>query len=643
MVLDKMGQSTITPNKPSSGVRGPEGEPLTFRELLSDVRKMWGSKVAYQQKVRRDWQRVTNEQVYEQSYRVAAGLKTLGLHQGDRVAIVAENSIDWVCAYNGIVLAGGIAVPIYYDLQPLEVAEALTRSGARFSFLGEKPHRRLSSALASLETVILFGNDPVGGSVPTDLRRSEPELISYADLGAGANEASRASVAATHIQPDDLASIVFTSGTSGGMKGVMLTHRNFMANLQQVRKSIPLNDKDRIAMVLPLHHAFPFTMSMVVAPYIGGEITFENDLRRIRDRMAEVKPTIFLGVPQLFEVMWRNIVHSIEVQGRMDTFKKGMRIAEATKKRTGINIGRIVFRELHAKLGGSLRFAVNGAAALNPQVGLNFARIGLPIIQGWGLSEAAPCLAAQRWSPRKFYTTNYYEERLGTVGSALEGVELALIDVPEKELYVHLHGEGELIARGDNIMPGYWQAEEATEAAKVGEWLRTGDVGRIDAEGNVWITGRSKFVIVLDSGEKIHPDEVEEKLERSSVVEDAAVIGRKARGKTQAWAIVYPNKDEVLALLDGASLTEEVVRTIVRAEIARVEEDIAPYKRPVDFMLTDLPLPRTMPLRKLARGQISDNYTFDPDRWSEGWDDHLAAIATPGGDSDTDDAEGTTA
>jgi long-chain acyl-CoA synthetase len=382
-------------------------------------------------------------------------------------------------------------------------------------------------------------------------------------------------------------------------------------------------------MVLPMHHAFPFTMSMVVAPYIGGEVTFENDLRRIRDRMAEVKPTIFLGVPQLFEVMWRNILHGIEVQGKMDTFNKGMRIQEATKKRTGVNLGRIIFRELHARLGGSLRFAVSGGAALNAETQSNFAKIGLPIIQGWGMTEAAPVLSAQRWNPRKFYTTNHYEEQVGSVGQALDGVEIALIDVPEKELYVHLHGEGELVARGDNIMPGYWQGEEVTAAAKVGEWLRTGDVGRIDEQGNIWITGRSKFVIVLDSGEKIHPDEVEERLELSPVIEDVAIVGKKVRGKVQPWAIIYPNLDEATERL-GASPSEADVRALVQAEMEAREHDIAQYKRPVDFVLTDTPLPRTKPLRKLARGQIVDEYSFDAKRWAQTWPQHLDAIATPG-------------
>jgi long-chain acyl-CoA synthetase len=632
MVLSKLRMlGAPADSDASDALRAADGSPLTFPDLLEDNRRTWGAKIAFQQKTRSEWHRISHDDVYKRSYELAAGLVATGLEQGDRVALIGENSIDWACAYYAIVVAGGVAVPIYYDLKAAEVAEMVQRTEAKLAFVSTKALLRFEAGLAGLQTIITMDQ---GASASSDtpvpfLRSITPALITTEDARRRASAESRHKLAATIVRPDDLASVVFTSGTSGGMKGVMLTHRNFMANMLSVRRSIPFNDRDRIVMVLPMHHAFPFIVGLVVAPAIGGELTFENDLRRIRDRMSEVKPTLFLGVPALFEVMYRNIVHGIEVQGRLETFQKGLRIVEATKKRTGINIGRIVFRELHKRLGGSLRFMVSGAAPLNPQVGRKFAQLGVPIIQGWGMTEASPVLSVQRWSPRKFYMSNYYEEHFGTVGPALDGVEVGLIDVPEKELYVHLHGEGELVARGANVSPGYWKSEEATAASRVGAWLRTGDVGYIDDEGNIWITGRSKFVIVLDSGEKVHPDEIEEKVERSAVMQDVAVIGRKVRGKSQAWAVVYPNRDEILARLGDETPTEESVRRIVGAEIAAQTADVAAYKRPTDFMLTDIPLPRTVPLRKIARGQIADNYSFDPENWERSWAEQLAASAVP--------------
>ena len=190
---------------------------------------------------------------------------------------------------------------------------------------------------------------------------------------------------------------------------------------------------------------------------------------------------------------------------------------------------------------------VSGGAALNPQVGLNFAAIGVPIIQGWGLTESSPVPHRQRWNPRKFYMSNYYEEHLGTVGQAVDGVEVALIDVPEKELYVHLHGEGELIARGDNISPGYWKSEEATEAcdASANGFARATS-GASTTKATSGSPGAASSSSCSTPAKRCIPDEIEEKLERSPLIEDVAVIGRKVRGKTQAWAIVYPNRDDVL-------------------------------------------------------------------------------------------------
>jgi long-chain acyl-CoA synthetase len=623
-LLNKIRLRAPSESGPHDGSFDGDGYPMTFPELLEQSRRKWGSKAAFQQKVRRDWVRFSHADVHARSYELAAGLSALGVCQGDRVALVMENGVDWVCAYYAIALNGAVAVPVYYDLKPGEIAGMLTHAEPSVAIVSAKVLPKIEPLAPRLRAIVVAGDVASKSAVPHGLlRKSHPELLSLEELAGRATAESRAAVTTVKVFPDDLASIVFTSGTSGGSKGVMLTHRNFLANTRSCLQSMAFGERDRIVMVLPLHHAFPFIVTVALCPAAGGEVTFENDLRRIRDRMAEVKPTIFLGVPALFELMYRNVMARIEAEGRLETFEKGLRIVEATKQRTGVNIGRIVFRELHKRLGGSLRFMVSGGAALNPEVARNFALLGVPVLQGWGLTESSPVLAVQRWNPRRFYMSNYYEERVGTVGQALKGVEVALIDVPEKELYVHLHGEGELIARGENITPGYWRSEDATGEAKLNEWLRTGDIGRIDEEGNVWITGRSKFVIVLDSGEKVHPDELEEKLARSPVIEDIVVTGKKLRGKTQVAAVVYPNRDAVLEQL-GDAATPDAVRGLVKEEIDRNEADVAAHKRTTDLVLTDTPLPKTA-LRKVMRGQLAESHTFELDTWERTWADVEAA------------------
>jgi long-chain acyl-CoA synthetase len=271
---------------------------------------------------------------------------------------------------------------------------------------------------------------------------------------------------------------------------------------------------------------------------------------------------------------------------------------------------------VHKALGGNLRFLISGGAALKPSTARAFFSLGLPLLQGWGMTEASPVIAVQRFSASRFRFSRYYEKRAGSVGPPVPGVEVRLIDVPEKDIKVAAHGEGEVLVRGENVFQGYWRAEEQTRAAKMGEWLRTGDVGRIDGDGDIYLTGRSKYIIVLDSGEKVHPDEVEEKLSESAVIEDVTVLGRTARDKVQVAAIVYPNVDATLALLDreGLQPSEDAVRRLVGAEVDRLVRDLAPYKRISQLLIADTPLPKT-PLRKVAREQLQPDYDFSLDRW----------------------------
>ena len=380
--------------------------------------------------------------------------------------------------------------------------------------------------------------DASGGGL---FRRPRARVLPFEEVFSLATHESDAVLAETVVEPEDLASIVYTSGTTGGAKGVMLSHRNFMSNVEAVPKALTVTSSDSILLLLPLHHSYPFTVEFLLPLSVGAAVTIENDLVRIRDRLAEVKPTVFAGVPLLLDIMYRAIRAQADAQGRGKIFEKGLNIVRRTKQRTGVNIGPFVFRELHQRLGGKLRFIANGGAALNPETALNFHLLGLLVLQGWGLTETSPIVCAQRYYPARFRFTNYYERQLGTVGRPLPGVDVDLIDVPEKEIYVKLHNEGELIARGPNVMQGYWKAEAETKAAMIDDWFRTGDVGRIDRQGYVYITGRSKYVIVLDSGEKVHPDEVEESIGRSPLIEDVCVVSRKERDKTQMWAIVYPN------------------------------------------------------------------------------------------------------
>lgn len=609
--------------------------PPTIPQMLADSRARYGHKVVCQEKEGHRWRTLTFEETWRQAHDFAAGLIALGLQQGDRVALICENGLAWVVAYYGIALAGAVGVPLYTELKSAEAEELVRRAGARLVIASSRVLDRLDAQFSSAARVIVVGGREAREAQRSRLlRRARPGLLPFDQVPAQATPESRQALDQRHIDPDDLASIVFTSGTTGGMKGVMLTHRNFMSNVESARRHLQVDERDKLVLVLPMHHAFPFLIFLAAFAF-GGELTFENDLLRVRDRLEEVKPTVFLGVPALYDLMYRAIVQRLEAEGRLEMFERGLRVVDVAKRRTGVNLGRLVFRELHQRLGGNLRFMVSGGSALNPDTALKYFRLGLPLLQGWGLTEAAPVLAAQRWDPRKFFFSNYYEDHVGTVGDPVAGVEVRLIDVPEKGIYANLHGQGELVARGPNIFPGYWQAPEETRAVKVDEWFRTGDLGRIDEEGNIWITGRSKYVIVLDSGEKVVPDELEERLGGSALIEDICVVERRQRDKVQVGAIVFPHLEAVTKQL-GDSLSESDVREAVQNELSAFSKELAPYKRVSEVILTDTPLPKTA-LRKVARGQLPESYSFDLKRWRRNAEGLAAGSPAPGPDGDHPD------
>jgi long-chain acyl-CoA synthetase len=596
----------------------------TIPELLEQTARRWPRKVAFQVKAGRDFRTLSFAELQQRAADFGAALIALGLRPGDRVAIICENGLEWVVAYLGLTMAGGVGVPLYTELKGGEIGSVIHQTEAHFAVVSAAVMKKLREHLRGLKIIVVDeeglsqGDDHVP-SAGFWLWQQRPEVLGFEEALGRATEESRLALSATQVQPDDLASLVYTSGTTGGMKGVMLTHRNFTANVNSVCGTFPFSERDGLLLVLPCHHAFPFTVGLLIPIAYGATVTIENNLLRVAERMAEVHPTVFMGVPALYDLMYRAILGRMEAEGRRKIFDRGVRLADTVKRRTGVNIGRVVFRELHSRLGDRLRFMVSGGAALNPSTAHSFLRLGIPMLQGWGLTEAAPVCSGQRFWPRRFYTTRYYEEHLTSVGQALRDVEVALIDVPEKEIYVHLHGEGELVVKGENVSPGYWRSEAATRAARAGDWLRTGDMGRIDEEGSVYITGRCKYVIVLESGEKVHPDELEEKLGQSPLIQDICVVGRKARDKTQVCAVVYPNYGEAQqrAEADGLSLDRESVQSLVAAEIELQAAELAPYKRASQVILTDTPLPKTGALRKVAREQMSDDYSFDVKRWAE--------------------------
>jgi long-chain acyl-CoA synthetase len=594
-----------------------EDKPLTLPAAIARTAARLPGRTAYVHASHGTRTLITWGELFTQAREFAAGLIEHGLERGDRAVICAENSIEWIVACHGILLAGAVVVPVYYDLKRQEIADQVRRTEPRFIVASEAVLPNIPERSPGLGKIIVVG-EPRPESRGGFLRRAPAETVPFDSIASSATEATRLEVQTRDPHPDDLAAVFFTSGTTGGAKGVMLSHRNFLANAHSVLGALDIGRDDSVLLVLPLHHAMPFIAAVVLVCLDGAHVVIENDVRRLRDRMAAEKPTVFFGVPALYDIMYRNVMARAEAEGRLEAMQAFQRRVLAVKARTGVNIGPVIFRQVHNALGGRLRFLMSGGAPLNPATARNFFSLGLPLLQGWGMTEASPVVAVQRFSPRRFRFSRYYEDHVGSVGQPVPGVEVRLIDVPEKDVRVGIQGEGEVIVRGENVFRGYWKADEQTRAAKLGEWLRTGDLARFDKEGNIFLTGRSKYIIVLESGEKVHPDEVEEKLAESAVVEDVSIVPRKARDKTQVAAVIYPNVEATLAALakEGLEPSDEAVRRIVGSEVERLGRELAPFKRVTQLLIADEPLPKT-PLRKVAIEKLQEEYRFTLQHWRE--------------------------
>jgi len=573
--------------------------PHTIPEVLAYAAEHFPDNLAYVEADRR----VTWSEVQTLARNAAAGLRAIGLQKGDRVAICAENSIDWIVAYHAIMLCGAAGALVYFDLAPEEIEAQIRRPACRVLVASPGVLDKITPP-DCVERIVIAGN---GLALRDAASGSDTELSSFAGTTA---------VDLPDVTPNDLAAIIYTSGTTGGAKGVMLSHRNLMSNCHAILETLEVSEDDSVLLVLPLHHAMPFIATIVLPCQVGAYFLIENDLRRIRDRLHEYRPTIFFGVPALFEVVYRNVLARAEAEGRLRLFLAMQKLVVGVKKLTGLNIGPIVFKKVHQALGGRLRFLVSGGAALSPRTASAFFSLGLPLLQGWGMSEASPAVALQIFDERRFKRTRYYENHVGSVGPALPSVEVKLVDVPDKGITVAESGEGEVLVRGENVFMGYWDAPEETAAALQDGWLRTGDLARIDSEGNIYLTGRSKYVIVLDSGEKVIPEELEENLGDSELIEDVCIVGRSSqdgRERVQVAAVIYANVDAARA----AGATDEAsLQRLIREDVDRLGQRLAAYKRIARIELSDAPLPKTA-LRKVARGHIADRYEFDYDAWLE--------------------------
>ncbi len=536
-------------------------------ELLESTVHGWRHRTAFRMYEGDRTVRFTFGEVHRYASRIGSFLLAQGVEPHARVLLMGENRPEWGMGFFGVLRAGATAVPLDKELSLAEVVNIARRAGAAVMLASEETIARLERlpaalAEAGLPTKLFTLAEAMAGDP------SKPDGIGDVKTGASA---------------DDVASLIFTSGTTGNPKGVMLTHRNFCALVAKLAGQFEIGVGDGVLSVLPLHHTFEFSAGFLTPFSRGAEIAYIDELTA--DRIGEVLEggniTGMVGVPALWQLFHRKITQELAAKPRWvdEAMNALMRANAELRNRQGLNLGKLLFWPVHRKFGGKIRFMISGGSALPDDVHKAFHALGFTLDEGYGLTEAAPVLTVTKAGHKRLP---------GTVGKPLPGVELKILK-PDND------GIGEVLAKGPNVMAGYFQDREATQAVLKDGWLHTGDLGRIDADGLLYLVGRQKDVIIDANGKNVYPDELEDLYSVHAHVKELSIVGLPddAGGEKVACLCVPDFKDR----------PRDEVRRELEEHFRRVSADLPFYRRVKVLRFWDRELPRTS-TRKVKRPAV---------------------------------------
>ena len=549
----------------------------TLPQLLAESVAAYRDRLAF----RAPWGNALESVTFAQLGRRAAGAADAlapDVARGDFVLIGARNSVPWVVGFWGVAVLGAIPVPVD----------------------SEMPEEALDSIVGELRPVAVLGDDEFLERV-AGLRARRVSLDEIHDWPESDAPLERLE----DVDPEALALLLYTGGTTGRPKGVMLNHRNLLAAVDAAVDAAGLRDSDVLFVILPLFHVYPLSTGMLAPVKAGVPVELEYRLLRVAARAAETPPTIMLGVPALFEALVRQVERGAQGGVKGLYFNAAQRLSALMIRTIGVNPGRLLFRPVQQALGGRLRYMVSGGARLDPAIHRRMTALGLPIVQGYGLSEAVAVVCGQRFVARDYYwRARRYWSRIGSVGWSVLNVQLTTEPRDNTE-----PGEGELVVRGPNVMMGYYQRPAETAAVLRDGALYTGDIARIDPDGHVWITGRASLVISMPNGKQVNLETFEAEL--AEALEIAQL--RLTVELEPEWKLVATVFPAVEALTDGAIVDADALLRVVRAAVRRQSQPLPSWLRVDEIRLTDQPLPVTR-LGKLRRVDLPD-HPFDFDAW----------------------------
>ena len=568
--------------------------------LAAHYRGTGKAALGYKSKETKEWTDISWDALYADVLAFAGFLSARGVGKGDRVAVLSENRPEWAVTDMAAQVLGAVTVALYTTVPASQVAYIVRDSGAKVLVV--------STGLQLRKADRSYDDCPDLASIVSmaEPRKARPgtPIVTWADALA---EGVRHEVPPVDVGPDDLSALIYTSGTTGEPKGVMMTHRNLMSNARAALDRVGVTEDDVHLSFLPLSHAFERTAGYATVLAAGAQIVYAESVDAISKNLPEVRPTLMVAVPRLFERIYTTVQKSVAegsaVKRGLFAWAVGVGTEVAVRRKAGRTVWphllaqhevaqRLVFSGLHDKLGGRVRFAISGGAALPAEIGTFFEAAGVRLIEGYGLSETAPILAANPTDAPVY----------GTVGWVMPGVTVAIRDLSSGRILAEVAGDdapvdvttapGEILAKGPNVMPGYWNRPDATaEAFDADGWFRTGDVGRFEG-GYLRITDRIKHMIVTAGGKNVYPGPIEGALSTSPLVEQVMVLGE---GRPFLTALVVPDLDAVraeagdLGLSGEALLDAPEVRALYDALLSGYNAGAASHEKVRDLRFADSP------------------------------------------------------
>lgn len=552
-----------------------------IKELIYNSAKIYANNIAFivkhQEGKNKTYENITYKMLLGHINALGTKLYNMGL-KNKRIAILGRNRYEWALGHLTTLLGGIVSIPLDKDLQIDELENSLIRSKADAIYFDEK-------YIEKIEEIKSRNTTNVKKYICMSKMAGYDDIYSLKEEGQKLLEEGNKEYISAKIDENAMNILLFTSGTTSKSKAVMLSQKNIASNVYAMQRVEDIRSTDSNLAFLPMHHIFGSTC-LIVMLACGVRTSFPDGLRYVAQNLKEYEVSLFVGVPLLVEAIYNKVVKEIDKQGKTKLIKNAIRVSNFLLK-FHIDIRRKLFKQIIDQLGGKMRFVISGGAPLDPKIQKGFIDLGIDMVQGYGLTETSPVIAAE----------NMYKSRTGSIGIPMENVTIEIVNKDD-------NGIGELRAKGPNVMLGYYENEEETKNVLKDGWFYTGDLGYIDKDGFIFITGRQKNMIVLKNGKKIFPEEIETLVNRIDLVEECMVFGmpdEKDKNDVKLSVKVVYNKDEVKQKYGDISFEE--IRDIIWDRIKNeVNTTVPRYKHIMNMILTDKELIKTT-TKKVKRNE----------------------------------------